>query len=304
MSIELYCIHDNDKEQKKKGAISVAKARADSLNDQGWGVFFTVNSFGGERRVETNLKKIRFFFIDYDDGSKEEMLAAIESFELVPSWLVETNKGFHCYWKCEEDFVKENRIEEYKDLLENLVDHFGADQNGKGVTRILRVPGYYHHKDPSNPFLIREVFKCDEKYTAEQIAKAIGKKEVVKEIAINVGKTISSNNMPSDNFWNLVYDLDCEKYLPLLSGSPECNGEIFSVVPKGIKKNIYVNGELIESCWIDADGMIGSHDNGGPTIGNWVYWYVKDWDKVASCLKKAIPLLSQNTKYNTIRIGR
>jgi hypothetical protein len=286
----MYALHDHDKDLQKKGCFLINENQASQLNQKGYGIFFSPNTFLNGKRVEGNLQKLNAWYVDMDKGSKELMKEKILSFPLIPTLWVETHKGFHVYWNCEKHLVENEMVGDYLNILERLVKHFDGDTNAMGSNRILRVPNYYHCKDPDNKFLVTEVFSCNEVYTIEKMNEVLpGVQEVEKEQE----KIKFFQQVPTDDFWKSVYDLDCSEVLPMLSGSPECNGENFRIEKVGSKGKIYVDGEMVSSCWIDPDGKIGSHDNGGPTVANWVYWYVRDWSIVATCLKRQIPNLNQ-----------
>lgn len=292
--MKLYALHDSCEVRKKNGCFQVEQSRASELNDENFGIFWTPNEFFDGVRQESKLKKLRFWFIDYDKGCKDHMIEQIENFPLIPSFLVETKRGYHVYWACAEDLVEQNRVEGYKAVLEQIVRHFGSDENAMGVTRILRAPGYFHCKDNKNKFLVTEIWSCQEQYTCAEMIKAVessGFKST--KIVGEKSKNVFFKSVPMDDFWQKVYDLDCFDNLQRLSGQPECGGETFRVERYGSKGKIYVDEKLIESCWIDESGRIGSHGKGGPTLANWVRWYPgNDWNDAANVLKRCIPELN------------
>ena len=63
------------------------------------------------------------------------------------------------------------------------------------------------------------------------------------------------------------------EHLKKLSGISELKGEVFDFIKNSNDTHqIVVNGEL-SGCWVDSNGLIGSHDKGGPTIIQWICWY-------------------------------
>lgn len=291
----IYALHDYDNELKKKGCFPIDKAQAGTMNEMGYGIFFTPNKFLNGKRIEENLQELRFWYVDMDKGSKELMTEKILQFPLVPSQWVETHKGYHVYWRCEKGLVEDEMVGDYLKVLSGLVNWFDGDENAMGVNRVLRVPNFYHCKDPRNKFLVTDVFSCEQIYTVEEMLSVLPDEKVNTVVDERRGSFFSQVSS-TDDFWSRVYDLDCFECLPILSGSPECNGESFHVERVGSKGKIYVNGDLVQSCWIDPDGKIGSHANGGPTLANWVKWYGHSWDTVAKCLKAHFPMLNQEIK--------
>lgn len=165
----LYAIHDSDK--SIVGAREVTKEQARELNKQGFGIFWTPNTFNGARKVE-NLKEVRFFIADIDDGTKEEQMDRIKSLVLKPSFIVETNKGYHCYWKVKN--FNPNReqsqiLYNYREVELGLVKKLNADRHATDVSRLLRYPDFYHMKNPDKPFLVKIIEKNTCEYTEEQM---------------------------------------------------------------------------------------------------------------------------------------
>lgn len=292
----LFALHDYSADLKRKGCFPITKDQAGELNEQGYGIFFTPNLFRENKRVKENLKELRHWFIDMDGGTKDDMLEKILNFPLVPSMIIETNGGYHAYWSCPSGLVDSGMVDQYNSILNSLIIHFGADTNAGGENRVLRVPGFYHCKDSSNKFLINMFWRKDLIYTCEEMLKALpeAKQELIPIECDK--KKMFFTQVPQDDFWQKVFDLDCFQYLPVLSNTPECNGEVFRIERVGSKGKIFVDGEMVSSCWIDTDGKIGSHGKGGPSLANWLAWYGNDWSTIASCLKRLIPGLSESIK--------
>jgi len=276
-----------DQKTKSSPALSVSPDQARFWNNQGWGIFWTVNNFNG-RRLKENLVQIRAWAVDMDTGTKDEMLKKLKA-GLIPSYLVETKRGFQSYF-----FSKDATVERHAIIMNRLVQFYGADPRAKDLSRLLRVPGFYHLKDPSNPFLIAERFRCNARYSefqmfgfypphpsevrGEKIKHQCNKADLMRSGIILPGRT-------SNTFWERVWNMNCEEALGRLSGSLAVKGEVYTFKrnPSGTK-NIFVNGKST-SCWIDVSGRIGSMDGGGPTIFQWLKWYGHD-NKTAVCIMK------------------
>ena len=158
--MKLYRLDDS---KQVKGVFECTEEEAIKYNLDGWGIFFTPNTFNG-RRVRENLVKINSWFVDIDECDKETCLRFIMRGALLPSRIVETKRGYHCYW-----FSKDASPELFNEVQERLVDYYGADKGAKDITRILRVPGYYHCKDPDNHFLIDEIYTNDVIYSEKKM---------------------------------------------------------------------------------------------------------------------------------------
>lgn len=64
--------------------------------------------------------------------------------------VVETRSGFHLYWP-----IVGGDPARFTDIQRALIRKFGGDPVITNLSRVMRVPGYYHVKDPRKPFMIR-----------------------------------------------------------------------------------------------------------------------------------------------------
>jgi hypothetical protein len=198
--------------------------------------------------------------------------------------LIETKRGFHCYWK-----AINATLERYESIQERIIAYFGADKGVKDPARILRAPGFYHWKDPNDPFLIKEVLRTGHEYNerlmefffkvTEKEERKIIQKQIVRDAFKNDG---------GHSAWNYFIDMDQMQALKKISGASEF-GEVYD-----FQKNrngtyqIFVDGKRSQ-CWIDHEFKIGSHSKGGPSIFNWIKWFGLSNSEVVSVLKKYFP---------------
>jgi RepB DNA-primase N-terminal domain len=260
-------------------------------NRKGFGVFWTVNEFReGVRRID-HLTRIMAWAIDMDSGTKSEQRARLHKSPLEPSLIVETKRGYQAYWNAKPGASQGhwNAI-----VLGRLVPFFGSDPNARDLARILRVPGYLHLKDPADPFEVREVHRCEVSYSEEQIARSFKpepKTEDPQKIHERVKREAKFSG--SDDFWDQVYNLDCEEALARLSGHPSVGGEQYSFrTCSNGNRNILVDGKGT-SCWVDRSGHIGSLANGGPTIAQWLKWFGLSYADAAKVIKEIFPQLDR-----------
>lgn len=287
----LYALYD-DKNHKlaDKGAISISHAEAESWNKKGYGIFASVNSFKTSRRIETNLERLEFWFVDLDSGSREMQHRAIQSFALVPTYIISTKNGYHCYWKCEG----EQTVQQYKEIVLRLIQFMDGDPNAKDVTRILRVPSFYHMKNPKNPYMIHDLgLDSGVAYTASEMDKHLP--ELAEELKPKPKALTFSDDINCDKLYSKQSSIHAAVGFEKLSGAPELDGDKITTAQRGDGKfTIFVNDKKVSSCWVDVDGKIGSHDGGGPTVANWINWYHKgDWAKTSEVLKKYFPELNE-----------
>jgi len=289
----LYALHDSDKTLKAKGCypvLSICVAR--KHNSKGYGIFIPVNDFKSEKRVKENIESLNAVYIDLDDGNKVEQMFKLEKSPLVPSAIVESKNGFHAYWTIEnnliEEFGHDNAIEIYEKFIQfHLIPHFDSDSQATGCTRLLRAPDFFHCKNPSDKFKVRVFLETNRQYNFSELLSAFPQK-----LEYPVEKKIDSSEMvilDDDNIWSAAAGISCEYGLSVLSGTNEVNQEVFNLRPQRTgKQSIIINGKSA-NCWLDESGMIGSASGAGPTIANWLHYYLKDWAQVAIALKKYFP---------------
>lgn len=252
------------------GPFPVTEERAKTLNPKGFGIFYTVNSFH-TTRITGDLEQLLAWHCDLDTGTKEDQRERIKLCPVLPSIITETKRGYQCQW-LGKDFSKpvDDKYPIYKEIEDSIVRTLKADPNAKDVCRLHRAVGYYHMKDPANPFLVIEVHNSGAVYSESWMLNAFGraKKKVYKK------------------FDGVVED--CKTGLMKLSGSAALNGDIITFRKNSSgTEQIIVNGQST-ACWIDRQGMIGSHAGGGPTLKHWVMYYNYTWREALDILRKEL----------------
>lgn len=280
MRQQMYAMHDS---VKTNGMFRIAESEAKNLNESGHGIFITVNDFSGARQIK-NIKRVNAWAVDIDTGTKEEMATKIRS-GLTPSLVVETKRGYHVW------FLASDAEPEYWNaiVLDRLVPFYGADKNARDLCRVLRMPGYLHLKNPSEPFLVQKVFEWKVSYSQKDIRRFYpDKSEPVRKEFVDREK---KENGQSADFWENVFRLDCMDALDKLSGTKYVNHEEYSFIRNSNGKfNIEISGKGT-SCFIDAEFKIGSLSKGGPTIFNWLRWYGISPSECIRIIKELYPEL-------------
>ena len=222
------------------------------LNSQGAGVFFTPNRFSRGIRKKIECDGINAWFMECDWCSKEEQMMMIKSAPLKPSFIVETKKSLHTYW-----LAKEATTENFEIIQKRLIYNFQADEAIKDCSRVLRIPGFNHHKT-KEPFMVKLPESNPERvYTEAQMLEAFKRPTVQK----------------SSNIWEAMGNLDNRIVLERLSGQKIVNGETFSFRKRSAgSEYIDVNGKPSDA-WLDIEGKIGSGKGGAPTWIQWLKYY-------------------------------
>lgn len=136
------------------GSIADCSSRLVTANRGGAGIFVMVNAGDQKGRCATNVIRVRAHFVDLDKPGFDPLHTTRDA---PPHIVVETspNRG-HAYW-----LTRNALIDRFSEVQKRLADRFSGDPSVCDLPRVMRLPGFYHLKDPKNPFLTRlhsEVF--------------------------------------------------------------------------------------------------------------------------------------------------
>lgn len=116
------------------------------LNKRGAGIFVNIARTDLEGRKHENVVALRAAFVDSDTGEIN-----FRDVSLQPNIVVQSARGQHAYWLLNPN-QKKDRFDEVQVALAR---RFGTDEEVKSITRVMRLPGFFHQK--SEPELIRLV---------------------------------------------------------------------------------------------------------------------------------------------------
>ncbi len=122
--------------------------RLNKANNDGYGVFLTINRSATTQRTADQIDKVRAIFVDCDkpDSSSLERLS---TFTLQPHLIIESSpQKYHAYW-----LVDGCETTQFRDTQSAFAKHFDGDPCVVDLPRVMRVPGFYHNK--KEPFLSR-----------------------------------------------------------------------------------------------------------------------------------------------------
>lgn len=290
-TINFYAINPKQTPRPFPKPIDLANARA--LNDQGWDIYWTFNEFVQfGKRTKQDLKKIWAFYCEVDGITKEEILTKLKN-NLYPSLMIKSFNGFHLYWYLKDPIDCSDNPIKWADWYHEFVktrflEVFDADPQACDACRLLRAPFYRYWKQqkdgsfPAGDFYIDIVYDNeDKKYTLSQIEICFPKKKEVTPIFVFTKR----ENHPKGDFWSKANAIPVLDALKKLSGTPHVSMERFDFKKQKDILRIYVNGKS-SNAWIDKNGLIGSTAGAAPAIPNWLYYYHKDWKKVAEIIKE------------------
>lgn len=251
-------------------------------------VFFSYNAMDyPDRRGNNYVMKIvaRVAEIDAKHGQeKEQQLLHINNLTYPPSCIVESKNGYHCYRFADVNATKENRNR----ICQNITEHIGWDSNAPKLWWVFRIPGFYHNKDPVDPFLVKCVYIDPWLIYSEPVilnafrdTKKNCYKEFSKHIKKDIFNTYRKKNLTSyvttsqmrETLYKHLSKLDNRYMLNLLSWTRLVKHERFSFKSNTDgTEQIIVDGTST-SCWIDRSGNIWSADWWWPTWIQRMLWY-------------------------------
>lgn len=249
------------------------------LNEAGAGIYFTPNQFPRGERKKSVCTGINAWYVDLDSdsGTPEQQLKCLLEAPQCPTFIVKTKNGHHAYW-----LAKDATLVNFEAIARGLIFYFKADEACKDNSRVLRVPGFKHMKDPQNAFLISLIHEQPTlRYTEEEMLKSFP----LPKTPAKTKKLLERY----DGFWENITSLNQRDMLSRLSGTDIVNGEIISFQPRSTGgQYIQVNGKASDA-WLDEHGMIGSGKGASPTWVQWLTYYGRTKPEIYRWVKEKMP---------------
>ena len=121
------------------------------LNQVGAGVFIAVQETDLRGRKKGNIVRVRAIFQEADRPGCPELPTK-------PHIEVESSPGKHHRYV----LVDGCPLDGFTAMQERMVQDYGSDPNAKDLSRVLRLPGFFHQKDPTHPHMARITAESDE----------------------------------------------------------------------------------------------------------------------------------------------
>lgn len=156
-------------------------------------VFFGVCPRNQKKGKEENVKEVSCVWIDLDchnDKERIEKLRILKRFNLRPSIIINSGRGFHIYWLLDKVFVirDEEEFLKIKGYIKGLSKVLGGDSTFD-LARVLRVPGTINLKEPENPLPVKACeFYPNRKITLKDLEPYKAKVEEVTKSNVTPGK--------------------------------------------------------------------------------------------------------------------
>lgn len=137
-----------------------------TLNHSTAGVFVTVNETDGAGFSKEHVNDIRAVFVDLDGASLEP----VEVWALKPHIVVESSPGrWHAYW-----LLEGLSLDRFREVQQALAACFDGDARVCDLPRVMRLPGFNHHKGEPVMVTIKTIRSEQERYTADRMLMALG----------------------------------------------------------------------------------------------------------------------------------
>lgn len=184
----------SDKKDKKPfpkilhGSLETHQKELVQFNRDGAGVFVTVNETDGKGRSKGNITRVRAVFVDLDGSPLEPVIEG----PLSPHVVIESSPGrYHAYW-----IVEGIDLKCFTQIQEKLIEKFKGDPKVCDLSRVMRLPGFYHQKNL--PFLSKIIHESGE--------QSFSLKQFLDSFGIDLFQSKKSKNQPSEEV-NPVLDL-------------------------------------------------------------------------------------------------
>ena len=134
-------------------------------NQQGAGVFVTINKTDGKGRKTENITGVRAIYVDLDGSPLDPIFSAA----LTPHLIIESSpKRYHAYW-----IVDGLSLEQFSSIQKHVIALFQGDSQVHDLPRVMRLPGFFHQKQ--EPFLTQIIKESGEQpFSASQFLDAFG----------------------------------------------------------------------------------------------------------------------------------
>jgi hypothetical protein len=171
-------LFDDDRDRKDKNLTRVLHGTLDEhyatlveYSRRGAGVFVTINETNVQRRTAADIIRIRANFTDLDGAPLTNLKQPMRRPHMIV--LTSPNK-FHVYW-----LVKGATLAQFKETQKRLAKLLGGDPNVCDLSRVMRLPGFPHQKQPDKPFLV-SLFTCEfPPYSDADFQAALGAAEAI-----------------------------------------------------------------------------------------------------------------------------
>jgi len=222
--------HDGHEERRFKQDISKDEIR--KLNKAGYGIYFTVNKFPSRQRRKSLVQRVRAVFVEDDKTG-----SLVTDWPLSPSIVIESSPNkFHYYW-----LTSTKKFKEYDLVMQTMVDEYNCDNHARDISRVLRIPGTYHHK--KKKFRVKVIGGNSKKYDWKVVTTAFPPAKKKK------------SNYSSDSEGTF----DIQSAVAELTSTNDLHGSMISIAMsmanQGIKKELFIQFMMLAYGNINFDDV-------------------------------------------------
>jgi len=162
---QLFCVQKTGGQMRElRGTPGGLFPTLKSYNEQGYNIYFTVNRVDGLKRKARDVIDVRALFTDADG-----VVPDLGNLSIQPNIEVISKNGSHHYFIPRTPPPKEY----FKPLQKRLAKALGTDPAVNDLPRLMRCPGFFHVKDPNDPFFVEYRALSGTRYSFEEILEAL-----------------------------------------------------------------------------------------------------------------------------------
>lgn len=228
---------DFSKAKTLYGSLAQLKETLEEYNRKGCGIYVTINSVTpNQRRTAENVDAIRAFFIDRDEGP----ITVVPP--IPPSIIVQGSRGPHLYYVLSEHVTDSDHMRDaFRDMQERLINFFDGDVTIKDLPRVMRLPGFWHMKNPKKPFMVTVDHVSDHTYSYLELIETFP--QVEKK---NILEPVSRPPVDYSGEDRGVLSWRAAAFLEKPWDATEGNNNELAHAIANIKKNNYTREECVE----------------------------------------------------------
>ena len=191
----------NDLTRIIHGSFVEVEEQLNALQRKGAGVYLMINEGDLKGRREGNVQKVLCYFYDEDKGIRPNP-------PIKPTVIIASKNGkSHGYFKVQGHAS----LESFSEIQKSISSALSTDPSVSDLSRVMRLPGSYHLKDPNNPFLV----VIDEEnlvaYTEGEVVNAFAGQKQPKAAEIDLRSRSSVNESPTKSTTDAVRNYLFEK---------------------------------------------------------------------------------------------
>jgi RepB DNA-primase from phage plasmid len=209
-----FMVFDENESRKDKHLARILHGTLDELygelvaySRRGAGVFVTICETNFRGRTKECIVKVRCYFADLDGVPLEN----ISRLGLMPHIITQTSPGrYGVYYKIADAPLDEGNFKRTQRALATLFD---SDPFICDLSRVMRLPGFPHQKDPRNPFVTQIDLGTSQKaiegktpiYTEAVFQEALARALAARLPKRNVAAALASGVRRSPPDWSEGY---------------------------------------------------------------------------------------------------